>query len=73
INNRNLFNFTVDINTTLNLVKKIPEGKIVVSESGIKTREDALKLKNAGVSAILVGEIIMRSQNLVEKIKELTV
>jgi indole-3-glycerol phosphate synthase len=71
INNRNLENFKVDINTTFELLKKIPKDKIVVSESGIKKREDVIKLQNFGVNAILVGEVFMRSENILEKIKEI--
>ncbi|MBU2568349.1 MAG: indole-3-glycerol phosphate synthase TrpC [Elusimicrobia bacterium] len=71
INNRNLSNFTVDINTTLELVPLIPADRIVVSESGIKTREDVGKLKSAGVGAILVGEMIMRAPDIKRALEEL--
>ena len=71
INNRNLRTFEVDIKTTLNLIKFIPNDKIVVSESGIKTREDVIMLKNAGVDVILVGETLIRSRNIGKKIREL--
>jgi len=52
INNRDLSTFDTDIITTAHLIKLIPDDKIVVSESGISNREDALRLKQAGVSAI---------------------
>ncbi len=71
INNRNLDTFETNIETTLQLRHLIPEEKIVVSESGIKTRSDVLNLENAGIDAILIGETLMRSQDIPKKIKEL--
>jgi indole-3-glycerol phosphate synthase len=71
INNRDLENFRVNLETTLNLVKKIPQGKIVVSESGFEKREDVLRLEGKRVNAFLVGEALMRSENRGKKIKEL--
>lgn len=71
INNRNLHNFKVDINTTKRLIKFIPSGKIVVSESGIKTKKDIKFLKSLGVGSVLIGEAFMRSKNIAAKIKEL--
>ncbi len=70
INNRNLRTFDVDIGTTLKLLGAIPEGKITVSESGIKSREDVLALENAGVDAILVGESLMREDDIGAKMRE---
>jgi len=70
INNRDLRTFEVSISTTLRLLPLVKEeGKVVVSESGIKGREDILKLKNAGVDAFLVGEALMRSSNPEEVLK----
>ena len=60
INNRDLRYFTTDLGLTAKLTPKIPKGKIIVGESGIKTAEDAKQLKNAGSDAILVGETLMR-------------
>jgi len=71
INNRNLKIFKTDIETTLRLKKLIPGGKIVVSESGIKSRRDVEMLQECGVNAILVGEALMRSTDIGDKIKEL--
>ncbi len=71
INNRNLRDFTVDINTTLKLAKMIPSDRIIVSESGIHTREDVVKLKNSGVHSILVGEALMKSKDVSGKLREL--
>jgi len=64
INNRNLRNFTTDVEHTLRLRDRIPTDVLVVSESGIQTRSDVERLEAAGVSAIIVGESLMRSANL---------
>ncbi|MBI4330201.1 MAG: indole-3-glycerol phosphate synthase TrpC [Chloroflexi bacterium] len=71
VNNRNLADFTIDLNTTLKLMPMIPPGILVVSESGISTREQAAMMKDAGVSAILVGEALVTAGDPAEKIKEL--
>lgn len=71
VNNRNLETFETDIATTFRLIESIPTDKIVVSESGIYTREDVQALHEAGVNAILVGESLMRSPDIKHKIKEL--
>lgn len=71
INNRNLADFTVDLNTTLKLKPLIPPGVLVISESGISGREDAAKLEAAGVNAILVGEALVAAKDPAHKIREL--
>jgi indole-3-glycerol phosphate synthase len=71
INNRNLTTFDVDFNTTLKLKSEVPPGKVVVSESGIKTRDDVLKLEGAGVDAILVGTVFMQADVIERKIDAL--
>jgi len=71
INNRDLSTFTVSLDTTLDLLKDIPDDRIVVSESGIKTRDDVVKLEKAGVDAVLVGEGLMREKDIGKKMKEL--
>jgi indole-3-glycerol phosphate synthase len=71
INNRDLRTFDTDIETTLRLKSLIPEEMTVVSESGIKSRSDVKRLENAGIDAILVGETLVQSENIGEKIKEL--
>ncbi len=71
INNRDLETFSVNLETTLNLAKNIPQGKTVVSESGLEKREDVMRLEGKGVNAFLVGEALMKSGNRGEKIKEL--
>ena len=64
VNNRNLKSFTVDLATTEALAEEVPEDIVLVSESGIKTPEDAARLAAAGADALLVGETLMRSGNL---------
>jgi len=71
INNRDLTSFTVSLQTTLDLLKDIPDDHTVVSESGIATRDDVVKLTRAGVDAILVGESLMREKDIGKKVKEL--
>ncbi len=71
INNRNLKDFSIDLNVTKNLMKKIPREKIVVSESGIKRREDVLLLKNTGINAILTGQVLLESEDVSRKLEEL--
>ena len=61
INNRNLNDFTVDIQTTFELMKKIPGDIPVVSESGLATKEDLVRLFQAGATAALIGESLMRA------------
>lgn len=60
VNNRDLQSFKVDIETTFRLREQVPPGIVFVSESGIGRREDVVRLKKAGVDAILVGESLMR-------------
>lgn len=71
INNRNLATLKVDTGTTMELMGVVPEGKIVVSESGHRTRADIELLEDAGVDAVLIGEAIMRSENVGAKVREL--
>jgi len=71
INNRNLENFKVDLKMSFSLIKKIPLDKIVVSESGINNGEDIHRLQEAGVDAFLIGEALLKSKNVGEKLKEL--
>ncbi len=72
INNRNLNTLKVDMNTTFELKKEIPNDRIVVSESGIKTREDVKRLEGAGIDAMLIGTSFMETEDIGEKINELT-
>lgn len=73
INNRNLETFEVSIDTTISLSKYINEDSLIISESGIKTREDVERLKANGVKGILVGERLVTSDNVEVTLKELIV
>jgi indole-3-glycerol phosphate synthase len=72
INNRNLEDFTVDIQTTVDLLAAIPTGKTVVSESGIRTRQEIEELERVGVDAVLIGETLMRAPDPEDAVRELT-
>jgi len=61
INNRNLKTFEVSLETTLSLLREVPQERLLVTESGIQSREDVLRLGSAGVNAFLVGEAFMRA------------
>ena len=73
VNNRDLDLLKIDLQTTLNLLKQFPQLKdrIVISESGIKTRADIRVLKNAGVDGVLIGETLLRSKNIPAMIDQL--
>jgi indole-3-glycerol phosphate synthase len=71
INNRNLRTFEVSLDTTLSLLKDVPEGKLVVTESGILARDDVKKMREAGVHAFLVGEAFMRADEPGDALAEL--
>lgn len=71
INNRNLKDFETSLKTTQRLIKQIPKSIPVVSESGIRNHDDMQYLKHLGVSAVLIGETLMRQTNITEKLKEL--
>ena len=61
INNRNLRTFEVSLDTTLELNRNIPAGKLVITESGILGRDDVTLMRNNGINAFLVGEAMMRA------------
>ncbi|CUQ67035.1 indole-3-glycerol phosphate synthase TrpC [Candidatus Nitrospira inopinata] len=71
INNRDLKTFTTDLDVTFRLTKRIPSDKLIVSESGIHSRRDVLRLVEAGVHAMLVGESLIRAKRTGEKVREL--
>jgi indole-3-glycerol phosphate synthase len=62
INNRNLRTFEVTLDTTLALMKDVPSDRILVTESGIMTKDDVAKMRGAGVHSFLVGEAFMRAK-----------
>jgi len=71
INNRDLTTFYTTINTTLNLSKLIPEEYVIVTESGIHSRDDIATLREANIQNFLVGEAFMRADEPGDKLKEL--
>lgn len=71
INNRNLTTFSVDLKTTTNLAPLVPADRIIISESGIHTRQDIETLMKAGIHAFLIGEILMQSANMAQKLRDL--
>jgi indole-3-glycerol phosphate synthase len=71
INNRDLKTLKIDIQTTFSIKREIPPDKIVVSESGIRTREDVRQLEDARINAMLIGTSLMESEDIGKKIDEL--
>jgi len=71
INNRDLHTFEVSLETTEELRPHIPEDIVVVTESGIKTRDDVERFEGTGISAFLMGEHLMREKDMTAKIREL--
>src|SRR4029079_12119011 len=72
INNRNLEDFSVDIQRTFDLLADVPAGKVVVSESGIRHRGQIEELEQVGVDAVLVGEALMRAPDPETATRELS-
>jgi len=71
INNRNLHNFETSLDTTLELLDRIPDDRLIVTESGIHHRSDVEKMRRANVSCFLVGEAFMRCENPGDGLREL--
>ncbi len=71
VNNRDLRSFAVRVETSLGLVESIPQECIAVSESGLRTREDLLRLRAAGFDAFLVGEHLMQAADPAAALREL--
>jgi indole-3-glycerol phosphate synthase len=72
INNRNLRTFVTDLKHSTNLAARVPDSVYLVSESGIRERSDVEHLLQFGVRGILVGETLMRQENIAAKVRELT-
>ncbi|MDO8683656.1 MAG: indole-3-glycerol phosphate synthase TrpC [Armatimonadota bacterium] len=70
VNNRNLKTFNVDVSTTTRLIPRMPNGAIVVSESGIRSKYDIQFLADKGAHAALIGEALMRSPDIGAKLRE---
>lgn len=71
VNNRDLRTFETTLETTLALRERVPTGRLLVSESGIHTREDVARLRAAGVPALLIGESLMRRPDPGQALAEL--
>lgn len=71
VNNRDLATFEVNIQTTLDLKRLVPGGKVLVSESGIHTRDHMKRLEGGGIDAVLVGEALVTSDDVRAKIRHL--
>ncbi|MFD1259385.1 indole-3-glycerol phosphate synthase TrpC [Entomomonas asaccharolytica] len=69
INNRNLHNFEVTLQTTIELYKQIPKDRLVVTESGILTQQDVQLMLDNGIYSFLIGEAFMRAENPGEQLK----
>lgn len=71
INNRSLRTFVTDLSTTERLAPLLPANRLIVSESGINTRDDIARLRRAGAKAFLIGESLMREPDMGAKLREL--
>ncbi len=71
VNNRNLKTFETDLRTTFELIEHLQGGPVIVSESGIETRDDVVRLGDAGVDGVLVGEHLMRHPDVGRKLRTL--
>lgn len=71
VNNRNLKDFSVDMETGRRLRNMIPKEVLFVSESGVKTAQDVAKLRTLGADAVLIGETLMRASDRKAKLREL--
>jgi len=71
VNNRNLHNFETSLQTTIDLLDRIPDDRLVVTESGIHLPEDVALMKQSDVHAFLVGEAFMRADEPGKKLAEL--
>jgi indole-3-glycerol phosphate synthase len=72
INNRDLSDFSVDIERTYELLSDVPAGKTVVAESGFSTRDQLDDLERVGIDAVLIGERLMRAPDPEAAVRELT-
>lgn len=72
INNRDLQSFKVSLDVSRELIKHAPENALMITESGISTKEEILELRELGFSGFLIGETLMRSGNAAEELREFT-
>jgi indole-3-glycerol phosphate synthase len=71
VNNRDLRDFTVRVETSLELIEAIPDECIAVSESGLRTHDDLVRLRRAGFDAFLIGEHLMKDADPASPLREL--
>lgn len=71
VNNRDLHTFTVSLETSRELIKSAPENAIMIAESGLKTKDDIGELHSRGFSGFLIGESLMRAENIGETLASL--
>ncbi|MDO8907739.1 MAG: indole-3-glycerol phosphate synthase TrpC [Pseudohongiella sp.] len=71
VNNRNLHDFHTDLETTFRLAERVPDGKLIVTESGISTAADVKRMISQGIYGFLIGETFMRAENPGDKLREL--
>lgn len=71
VNNRNLKDFSVDLNNSIRLRRLVPKEVIFIAESGITSREDVKRLEGAGVNGVLIGETLMRAPDKKEMLRRL--
>jgi len=71
VNNRNLRTFEVSLDTTIGLLPRIPDDRLLVTESGILARADVQRMRSAGVHTFLVGEAFMRAPDPGQALREL--
>lgn len=71
VNNRNLHTFEVDLEHTIRLRRRVPDECVLVGESGIRTRDEVLRLESAGVDAMLVGESLTREPDIAAAVDRL--
>ncbi|CEK11133.1 indole-3-glycerol phosphate synthase TrpC [Legionella hackeliae] len=70
VNNRSLHSFTTDIGTSIELARSLPADKMLITESGINTREDIRLMLDHGIHCFLIGESLMRSADIGDKLRE---
>jgi indole-3-glycerol phosphate synthase len=71
VNNRDLRTFETDLQTTFGLLESVPDDRVIVSESGISNRDEIVRLRDAGVDAVLVGERLMREIDIGRSLRKL--
>jgi indole-3-glycerol phosphate synthase len=72
VNNRDLHSFKVSLDVSRELIKHAPPEALMIAESGLKTVDDLLELKDLGFKGFLIGETLMRSENAENELRKLT-